>query len=199
MPYYYGSIVLTMENAKNEQIAEKEKPPFFYHGSPHGAIEEFEPRVSKGSGEKYGALVYATQDLATASVFMAKVEREWSAGRFNNISYVLIPMSRDKFIENDKGGYIYVLPSDTFITETGRGMGEYEWASKEKVKPVKKIEYVSALDAMIENGVQVYFVDMETYERIKTSEDHGFSIIKNLKSENQNRNTNVRQLDRKIL
>lgn len=109
-----------MENIK------KEKPPFLYHGSPRGDIKKFEPKVSGGSGEKYGALVYAAPDMATASIFMSNVKGEWSAGRFSGVPYTLIPMSRDEFIKNDTGGCIYVLPSDTFSFERGRGMGEYE-------------------------------------------------------------------------
>ena len=66
-----------------------------------------------------------------------------------------------------------------------------EWYSKEKVKPLRQIEYASALDAMIENGVQVYFVEPETFKKIREAEDHGFSIIKNLESENQRRKTNI--------
>lgn len=173
----------------------KEKPPFLYHGSPHKGIEEFEPRISKGTGEEFGAMVYATPDLATASAFLAEVKKEWSAGRFGDTFYVLIPFPREEFIKNDKGGHIYVLPSDTFESDPKRGLGEYEWASKTSVKPTKKIEYPSALDAMLENGVQVYFVDDNTYKQIKESNDHGFSILKNIESENQKRGTNIKSLE----
>lgn len=180
-----------MKNRAKGKSQEKEKPPFLYHGSPHSEIEEFEPRISKGSGEKYGALVYATQDLATASIFMFSGRvKGWAGGRFNDVPCVLISMSRDEFIKNDKGGYIYILPSDTFSIESGRGLGEYEWASKERVKPIKKLEYPSALDAMLENGVQVYFVDKEKYRKIEESKD--YSILKRLESENKRRGINVK-------
>lgn len=184
-----------MENKEHrEQMPSKEKPPFLYHGSPHKSIEEFEPRISKGTGEEFGAMVYATPDLTTASAFLAEVKKEWTAGKFGNV-FVLIPLSREEFIKNDKGGHIYILPSNTFESDPKRGLGEYEWASKTSVKPIKKIEYPSALDAMLENGVQVYFVDDNTYRQIKESEDHGFSILKNLKSENQRRGINIKLLE----
>lgn len=175
-----------MENIK------KEKPLLLYHGSPRGDIEKFEPRVSGGSGEQYGALVYAAPDMATASIFMAKVEGEWSAGRFSGIPYALIPMSRDEFMKNDAGGFIYILPSDTFSFERGRGMGEYEWASKDKVVPIRKIQYSSALEAMLENGVQVYFVDQNIFRGIKKSEDHGLRILRQVQSENQKYGINAK-------
>lgn len=178
-----------MENVK------KEKPLFLYHGSPRGDIEEFEPRISGGSGEQYGALVYAAPDMATASIFMANVKGNWSAGRFSGVPYALIPMSRDEFIKNDAGGFIYVLSSDTFSFERSRGIGEYEWASKEKVTPIKKLEYPSALEAMLENGVQLYFMDVATYARTKESVDHGLQIVRQLQSENQRRGINVKTLE----
>lgn len=170
----------------------KEKPPFLYHGSPNGEIEEFEPKISGGSGERYGALVYAAPDIATASIFMANIKGNWSAGRFSGVPYALIPMPWDKFIKNDAGGFIYVLPSDTFNFERGRGMGEYEWASKDKVVPIRKIQYPSALEAMLENGAHVYFVGQDTFRGIKKSEDHGLWILRQSQSENQKRGINAK-------
>ena len=169
-----------------------EKPEFLYHGSPEENIDELEPRISKGTGEKFGSFVYASPDLTTASFFLADIEQEWSAGRFGNIPYTLIPVPREEFIKMDKGGYIYVLPSEDFESDPERGLREYEWASKKAVKPLRKIKYSSALDAMIENGVQVYFVDQNTYKQIKESKDHGLSILMNMESENQRRGKNIK-------
>lgn len=45
---------------------------------------------------------------------------------------------------------------------------------------VDKEEYESGLRAMLENGVKVYFVDRETFDAIKQSDDHGFEIIQSL-------------------
>jgi len=47
---------------------------------------------------------------------------------------------------------------------------------------------------MIENGVQVYFVDQATFSELKKAPDHGLSILKKLESENQKRGQNVTQL-----
>lgn len=49
----------------------------------------------------------------------------------------------------------------------------------------QKIEYPSVLDDVIDNGVQVYFVDEETYKKIEAAKDHGLSIFGELESENQ--------------
>lgn len=181
-----------MENL--EKIKSPEKPEFVYHGSPRADIGEFVPRVSMGSGEEYGPQVYASNDLATASMFMADVGKSWSTGEVNGVLYAIIPLPREEFIERDKGGFLYKLSGETFSSDPKRGMGEKEWASSVPVKPieVKKIE--SALDAMIESGVQVYFVTDEQYKEMQSSEKRNWEFLKELRSENEERGVNVRSL-----
>jgi len=66
-------------------------------------------------------------------------------------------------------------------------MGEKEWTSREPVKPLSETEHPSALDAMIENGVQVYFVDKKTFDEIAAADDHGRQLLASLRSENMRR------------
>ncbi len=182
-----------MENLENQKSPEKkEKPPFLYHGSPHRGLEEIEPRKTTVRDPEEGELVFATQDIGLASVFMAN-SRHYGCGRFNETKYCYIVEPGEEFIRRDKGGHIYVLPSDSFETDPNKGLGVYEWTSKQKVKPIEKIEYTSALDAMLANGVQVYFIDEETHKKIEQSPDHGYSILQGLESENQRRGANVRE------
>jgi hypothetical protein len=180
-----------MENTENKQSPKQEKPPFLYHGSPH-KIKELEPRTKPHREKEEGKLVYATSELTDAIMFLQKTAL---TGHFvvegERVAYAVIVGNREKFIERDKGGHIHVLPSDTFETSPHRGMSN-EWVSKEGVKPVEVIEHTSALDAMLENGVQVYFVDEATYQQIRRAEDHGYSILKSLESENQKRGVNVK-------
>ncbi|MBP6942531.1 MAG: hypothetical protein KBB55_00625 [Candidatus Buchananbacteria bacterium] len=165
-----------------------EKTSVLYHGSPNGEIEEFLPRVSKGSGESHGALVYASPDKATAIMFMANVSVPWSTGLTgNNVLYAIIPMDRDIFIANDHGGYVYMLDAKTFSSDPQRGMGEYEWASSVPVKPLEKIRFESVLEAMIEHGVQVYFVEQEKYQTMLESKQPKYTFLKDLESENARR------------
>ena len=66
-------------------------------------------------------------------------------------------------------------------------MGETEWISTKSVKPTEKEEYESGLEAMLENRVEVYFVDKDTFKRINESEDYGFEILKTLTPKNKNK------------
>ena len=70
-------------------------------------------------------------------------------------------------------------------------MGELEWISRQSVKPIKALHYPCALDAMLENGVQVFFVGKDTFRAIRAAEDHGLIILRSLTSENQLRSINV--------
>jgi hypothetical protein len=180
-----------MESSEFKSLPEK--PEFLYHGSPKGDIKVFTPRVSLGTGEKYGAQVYASPDKAVASIFLADIGKSWSAGERNGVLYALIPLSREEFLERDKGGYLYKLPSETFSADQERGLGEKEWASSEPVEPAEKIKIDSALDEMINNGVQVYFVTDEQYEQIQSSNEPNLDLLKTVESENQRRGVNVRE------
>ncbi len=147
--------------------------------------------MSPGSGEKYGALVYATPDIATASIFMARVAGYWSVNIFDGVQCVIIAMDRDDFIRNDHGGCIYVFSSDSFSANHESGMGELEWVSEKAVRPIKKIKYPSSLDAMIEYGAQVFFVDEEQYTEMQKSPEHALCLLKKISSENKKRNKNL--------
>ncbi len=111
-------------------------------------------------------------------------------GKSNGVPYILISKDRDAFIEEDKGGVIYELPSEGFSFDPHKGMGEDEWTHKGAVQPTSKQEYSSALDAMIEQGVQVYFVDQATFQRFR--EDAEGKMFDELTSENQQRGMNIR-------
>ncbi len=170
------------------------KPEFLYHGSPRGDIDEFIPRVSRGTGESYGPQVYASHDIATAIIFTATVKKTWSSGNSNNVSFVVIPLPREDFITHDAGGFLYTLKSDTFSSDSTRGLGEREWASSVPVKPVRVERIESSLGAMIRYGVQVYFVTDEQYKRIYASKRPDIDFLRKLTSENQLRGMNVRDL-----
>lgn len=89
---------------------------------------------------------------------------------------------------------MYSVSSDAFEYDQNKGMGELEWTSRKAVKPLSERRYPSALDAMIDNGVQVFFVDKKTFDDVNNSDDHGYDILVGLASENMQRGTNVKSL-----
>ena len=177
-------------NMKNKRSFKK--PDFLYHGSSNGEIEEFKPEVSLGTGEVHGPQVYASHDIATASIFMANIKKSWSAGEFDGVLYAVIPLDREEFIKTDNGGFIYKVSGGSFSINHDNSMGDKEWSSSVPVKPLEKTRFGSVLDAMIENGVQVYFVTDEQYKKMSQSGKPKWQFLKDLKSENQLRMANVK-------
>ena len=186
-----------MEKIKNKLENKSERPPVLYHGSPTPDLEELKPKTESWRDKKEGPQVFATSDKRLATIFIGKEFKESSivrSGKFGDIPYAVILGSREEFIKDDKGGYIYTLPTNKFECDPEKGLGVNEWTCKVTVKPRTVEKFDSALDAMLEAGVQVYFVDDKIYQKINESKDHGYSTLKTLKSENQCRGVNVKVL-----
>ena len=164
-----------------------EKPPVLYHASSRADLDQLEPRAEKVRDSKEGPRIFATPDKAMATIFLVGTDDSWThSGAFDGKPYIVISDEK-RYREMDKGGVIYSLPNDSFETDAGKGLGELEWTSPSTVTPLTKEVVPSALDAMVANNVQVYFVDRETFEQINAASDHGLSILRSLTSENRKR------------
>lgn len=186
-----------MEKFEQQHNQEKkEKPSVLYHASRVSGIKEFTPNRGNYRDENEGAVIFSTPDKALASAFLVEGHGDhWmQIGFYGGIPVVIINADREEFIKNDKGGVMYAFSSDTFDYDPNKGMGEKEWTSQESVKPLSEEKYTSALDAMIENGAQVYFVDKKTFDDINNSDNHGYNILIGLTSENERNNKNIRSL-----
>ena len=189
--------IRTMENFEKQNNQEKkEKPEVLYHASRTSGIKEFVPNRGNYRDEDEGAVIFSTPNKALASAFLVEGHGDhWmQIGFYGDIPVVVINADREEFIKNDKGGVMYAFPSTTFDYNPNKGMGDKEWTSRESVKPLSEVQYPSALNAMMENGVQVYFVDKKNFNEINNSDNHGYNILIGLTSENEKNNTNVRPL-----
>jgi hypothetical protein len=177
-----------------EGLEKKEKPAVLYIAAQTAGIKELVPIKGRHRDKDEGPVIFSTPDKALASIFLVEGHNDsWMhLGYFSGIPYVVICIDRDEFVKKDKGGVIYEVPSDTFDYNPNLGMKEKEWTSKEPVKPLKETSYPSALDTMIDNGVNVYFVDKNTFDEINNSNDYGLSILLSLESENNRVNKVIR-------
>ena len=170
-----------------------DKPRLLYHASPSREIKVFEPRAEQMRDRSEGPVVFATPNKASVSCFIVKTDDSWTQiSTFGDVQTMIIS-DLERFEREDHGGAIYELPSDTFIHEI-RGGASDEWTSRVPVKPIGKTEYDSGLEAMIEEGVQVYVVDKPTFQNIYNAKDNGMGILRTLTSENQKHKINVNQL-----
>jgi hypothetical protein len=175
------------------------KPQYLYHASSNKDIKIFEPRAESARHPKEGPKVFATETPEEASKFIVPANDSWSSlGAFSNeherFSFAIYA-DRTKFDQLDSGGAIYTLPSNSFEIDAQFSGSSKEWTSKLPVKPVGKEVSDSALNAMLNFGVQVYFVTSNQLEKIQKAKDHGYSIIQKLLSENKVRNINYKALN----
>ncbi|MFA6397714.1 MAG: hypothetical protein WDK96_02615 [Candidatus Paceibacterota bacterium] len=139
------------------------KPTRFYHGSVNGDLDELKPQNKSFRKKDEGELLFAGADIACATLFLVRMYDHESSKGYNDGVYFFVISDKKRFMELDKGGTVYVLPDANFTCD--HNQWEQEWATKENVKPLNKIHFDSALRAMIDNGVKVYFTDKETFEK----------------------------------
>jgi hypothetical protein len=142
-----------------------------YHGSTNSNIKVFEPRSEHIRDTDEGPVVFATPSLKLASCYLFRWDDSWvhqsiSLKDDNIADYQVIMVISDKkrFNKEDKGGSVYLLPSEGFSFEEYKGLGIYEWINKGFVTPNLKIDFPSALVAMETLGVKVYFVEQEQFQ-----------------------------------
>ncbi|MCX6712752.1 MAG: hypothetical protein NTY66_00930 [Candidatus Vogelbacteria bacterium] len=153
-----------------------EKPTTFYHGSPTRDLEELSPQGKSFRKLGEGVQLYACPDIAGATLFLETMYDEESRKGDIDGTYFFVIANKEKFLANDHGGTIYVLPDANFTCDPDEW--QKEWTTKESVKPTHKIHSDSALRAMIENGVKVYFTDKETFEaKIKSRKWDSFDYL----------------------
>jgi hypothetical protein len=164
------------------------KPKILYHASPNRDLQVIETRQESVRDKNEGPVVFATHDEACASLFLVNSNDSWTfKGRINGVHYHIIS-DRKRFEELDKGGSIYEVPSDSFERKINdESWQSLEWTSTKPVNPIRKTDYSSGLEAMIDKGVLVYFVDKEMFEELTKNHRINSNLLKTLVSENQTR------------
>src|SRR3989344_8337198 len=158
-------------------------PPFLYHGSPTGGLAALNPERRSGRRADEGPVVFATADLPFATMFMSpRRHDDWTRKGAHNGVWFEVVSDRARFLTEDTGGVVYKLSGSGFYQPEGYGM-RTEWVSKEPAPVLEELHFPSSLRAMVEHGVQVYFVDAETFARIDASDDHGYAIMQMLEPE----------------
>lgn len=142
------------------------KPKELYHASSRSDLNIIEPRAESSRNIEEGLVVFATPSLSYATMFLFRWDGSWVQAGFTNSVPIMVISDKERFFEEEsKGGSIYVLPSESFSCEEESNMDEFEWISKRSVKPLRSMSFNSALEAMLENGVQVFILDKDTFDK----------------------------------
>lgn len=160
------------------------KPEKLYHGSERLIEESLQPKIEKKTLDHVHKkpAVFATERIDIAALFMFPIETLASIGFEENIAYICIWGTAEEFKNKDRGGFIYVLPSDSF-EKVGK---EYEWQSFSAVEPIEVKNFKSVINGMIECGARVYFInDDDIFDQIRDNKDNRMLTLKKLKPENR--------------
>jgi hypothetical protein len=171
-----------------------EKPQELYHGSGFKLEGSLEPILDNSSPDHIHnqPAVFATERIDLAALFICPTEALFSIGFEQDIAYICIWGTPEEFKEKDKEGFIYVLPSDSF-EKIGKS---YEWQSFKEVTPKEIKSFSNSLDGMIENGVQVYFIDDNSiFDLIVENKTNRAPILQKLPSENERQNKDIKKFN----
>jgi hypothetical protein len=154
------------------------RPTKLFHASPLTDILEFEPRNEYPRYTGEANLVFATRHEELAAMFLSPRNINTEIGIYDNEYIIFINADEATYAEQDQGGAIYSLPVETFETDTDNGMREDEWYSKSPVKPINKTVYKTSIEAMKMFNVKRYFVDDDTFQKIRSDPANALKLIK---------------------
>lgn len=153
------------------------RPTKLFHASPSIEIIEFEPRNEYPRYADEANLVFATPYEGLASMFLSPRGIDTEISIYGDQYVIFINADENTYKTQDKGGAIYSLPVETFETDTVNGMRENEWYSKTPVKPISKAVFQTSIEAMQEFGVKWYFVDNDTFQKIKADPANALKLV----------------------
>ena len=158
------------------------KPEVMYHASSESDIAEFEPRNESPRYVGEENLVFATPYKEVAAMFLVPRSIPAEISKYGDSYVVFVNGTENEFRSLDKGGAIYKLPADSFETNRDVGMGDTEWVSRRTVKPISKTLYKLSTEALRENGVNIYFLKDDVFQRVKANPSNGLDIVKSSKT-----------------
>lgn len=166
--------------------------PVLYHASPIKNLKTILPSSKTIRKEGEGSVIFATPDFSYATQFLFRWDDSWVIGGMLNNIHVVIICGKKRFKDADKGGSIYELPCKSFNCDLKNHGFDKEWTSKKPVEVIKEHSFESSLNTMIQEFVQVYFVNKNTFKRLQSAQDFGVSILRKTMSENMKLGKNVR-------
>jgi hypothetical protein len=153
------------------------KPELLYHASPSKDLTIIQPRNEFPRFDSEQDLVFATQHLAVAAMFLAPRSIPTEMSIFGDRYILFIEATEDAYKAVDTGGAIYTLPSTSFSTNPNVGMGENEWTSSVAVTPITKQLFATSLEAIMLQDAEYYFVSPADMKIIQSNPAQALDII----------------------
>lgn len=137
-----------------------------YHASTNKSLQIISPQPTLSNNQYIGDYVFATANRTLAIMYLVPKGIPTLMDPDNQTPTIVISSDPAYFKTRDKGGAIYGLPSESFTATPQKGLSDYEMASKVPVKPIRKIPYKSALNALLSAGIKVVFVNTNMFHHL---------------------------------
>jgi hypothetical protein len=132
------------------------------------------------SHDKYiGDFVFATENKRLALMYLAPKGFSTLMNPKLPNPNIVVCGEAENVIKKDKGGSLYVLDGKSFRETPQEGLSDYEMVSLKPVVPLEEIDYPGVINALLEEGISVYFTDESTFNSLILN-DRQENMIKRL-------------------
>lgn len=154
-----------------------DRPSKLFHASPSTNITELEPRNEYPRYTGEANLVFATPHEELAAMFLSPRDINTEIGIYGEQFVIFINTNEAEYAKHDHAGAIYSLPVETFKSDSENGMRNNEWYSQVPVRPIDKTVYETSIEAMDKFGVKRYYVDDDTFQKIKANPADALKLV----------------------
>ncbi len=151
-----------------------------YHSSPIKNLKTIKPQSTLSNNKYIGDFVFATKDRKLSLMYMLPKGFPVLMNSKSSNPYVVIRGEAEDVIQKDKGGALYVLPSETFHETPQKELSEFEKVSKDSVTPIDEIDYASIIDALNMEKISIYFVNDTVFSNLIANPQQD-NLVKKLK------------------
>jgi len=137
-----------------------------YHSSQKKNLKLLIPQKTLSHDKYIGDFVFATYNKYLAIMYLATKGVGILMNPKKPDMTIVICANEKEYLITDKGGAVYEMTDDGFFDSPQSGLGEYEKVTKKPVKPLKKVIFESSIDALVNNGVKVYFVNAKMFNSL---------------------------------
>ena len=137
-----------------------------YHTSTNKDLEVIEPQRTLSSNVYIGDYVFATSNHKLAAMYLVARGTPILLNIKTAMPHLIICANPEEYRIRDRGGAIYTIPAESFHKTPQKGLEDSGLVSEVAITPISKKVYETSIEALREEGVEIYFVSKEQFDEI---------------------------------
>lgn len=137
-----------------------------YHASTRKNLTVLRPQRTLSHDKYIGDYVFATKSSLLAHMYLVPKGIAILMDSSEDHPNIVMCISESEFLKRDHGGAVFELSSASFAPSPQQEINDYEMVSTIPVKPLKKTVYAKTRDALLALGIQIRFVDKDTFKKL---------------------------------